>query len=222
MRPALALCVALAACGPGKPDAAPCSHDPSFDRSSLVRVRLEIPPAALREDVDLPALGALSGGLVDAGKLQGLTLVEHQVSFRAAMSLAKGLSRTCAWFDSVHVDMSPASVEIFVPKEYPRGSCEYDAVLAHEREHERVNRERLEAAARAVTEALESARWLPAKGNPIEVSDPASTEAALNEKIRKVVHPVYDGFLESLRREQAFLDKPELYQWVSKRCQGWK
>jgi hypothetical protein len=130
--------------------------------------------------------------------------------------------RTCVWFDEVRVDLTPASVQIFVPREYQEGSCEYEAVLAHEREHERVHRERLEAAVKEIEAALIGATWLPAKGNPLETEDRASAEAALNAKIRKVVTPVYEKYKTDLRSAQADLDRPELYQWVSKRCSSWK
>ena len=109
-----------------------------------------------------------------------------------------------------------------MPREYHEDSCEYLAVLAHEREHERVHREHLAAAIQAIDDALTAAKWLPAKGNPFEAADQVAAEAALEAKIRKVVAPVYEKYKEELRSAQAELDKPELYQWVSKRCTGWK
>ena len=95
-------------------------------------------------------------------------------------------------------------------------------MLEHEREHVRVHQEHLAAAVKAIEKALTAAKWLPAKGNPLEAEDRASAEAALNAKIRKVVTPVYEKYKEDLTAAQAELDKPELYQWVSKRCSGWK
>ncbi len=59
-------------------------------------------------------------------------------------------------------------------------------------------------------------------GFPLEAADRATAETALNAKIRKVVTPVYEKYKENLASAQAELDKPELYQWVSKRCAGWK
>lgn len=214
----------MSACGRGggSGTGSACPHDPGFDRGDVVRVRADIPAAVLRRDLDLAALTGQSGGAAGPGKAQGLTEVRHQLAFRTLVKAETSRGRVCVWFEQVNVDLTPASVQIFVPREYPEDSCEYLAVLAHEREHERVHHERLTAAAREIEEALAAAKWLPARGNPFEAADRAEAEAALTAKIRKVVTPVYEKYKEDLTLAQAELDKPELYQWVSKRCAGWK
>lgn len=213
----------MSGCGRAAPTqpASACPHDPGFDRSKVSRVRAEIPPAVLRRDLGLAQIAAETGS-AGAGRAQGLTEVEHQLRFRTLVNAETTRGKTCVWFDEVLVDLTPASIQIFVPREYADGSCEYDAILVHEREHERVHRERLTAAAAEIRAALEEAKWLPARGNPLEAADRASTEAALDAKIRKVVTPVYAKYKEELASAQADLDRPELYQWVSKRCSGWK
>jgi hypothetical protein len=213
----------IAGCGRKDPAAgSACPHDPGFDRSKVIRVLARVPPAVVRRDLDLNALAVESHGSTGAGRPQGLTEVEHRLAFRGLVDAETSRGRTCVWFDEVTVDLAPASVQIFVPREYPEDSCEYTAILVHEREHERVHRERLEAAAKEIEDALTAAKWLPARGNPLEASDRAAAEAALNAKIRKVVTPVYEKYKEDLAAAQAELDKPELYQWVSKRCSAWK
>jgi len=213
----------LAACGKGDSRSeAACPHDPGFDRSGLIKVRADQRPAVLRRDLSLAELAVESKGSVGSGKAQGLTEVEGQVSFRTLVNGDTAGGRTCVWFDEVHVDLTPASVQIFVPREYREGSCEDLAILAHEREHERVHHEALAAAAKDVEIALEGARWLPSRGNPLEAEDREAAEKELNAKIRKVVTPVYESYKENLRAAQAELDKPALYEWVSKRCSAWK
>jgi len=199
-----------------------CPHDPSFDRSKVIQVRADARPTVLRRDLNLAELAAESPGTAGAGKQQGLTEVKHQLTFHTLVNMETARGRACVWFDEVRVDLTPASIQIFVPREYPENSCESMAVLEHEREHERVHRERLAAAVMDIEKALAAAKWLPARGNPLEAEDRASAEALLNAKIRKVVTPVYEKYKEDLTAAQAELDKPALYQWVSKRCAGWK
>lgn len=172
--------------------------------------------------MSLAELAAESRGAAGPGKQQGLTEVEHQLNFQTLVNGETARGRTCVWFDEVRVDLTPASIQIFVPREYRENSCESLAVLEHEREHERVHREHLAAAVKDVEAALAAAKWLPSRGNPMEAGDRPSAEAALNAKIRKIVAPVYEKYKEDLTAAQAELDKPELYQWVSKRCSGWK
>lgn len=241
MRRASTLLLLLSACGPSGPFDDPaitrgsaastrrqeaagpaCPHDPSRDRSSVVHVRATIAPTRLRRDQDLASLARMSNGAVGSNKLQGVTVVEHQLDVRTLVRLTPSRGRACAWFDEINVDLALASVEIFVPNEYSEGSCEYDAALTHEREHERVYAERLQAAAKDIDAALTGAKWLPTHGNPLEVADQVGAKAMLNDKVRKVVTPIYDKFKEDLKGEQALLDAPALYQWVRKRCADWK
>lgn len=177
----------------------------------------------LRRDLSLAELAAESRGEAGApGKPQGLTEVEGQLAFRTLVNGDTAGGRSCIWFDEVRVDLTPASIQIFVPREYRESSCESLAVLEHEREHERVHRERLAAAVKDVASALNAAKWLPSRGNPVEAPDRAAAEAALDAKLRKVVTPVYEKYREDLKAAQAELDKPALYEWTSRRCSGWK
>ncbi len=223
MRLALAAALLLASCKRPNGDGAVCPHSPSFDRSTFVRVRADAVPAVLRRDLDLAALAKRAAApSLSGGRTQGLTEVDHQLRFSSRARFQPSRGRTCVWMEEVGIDLTPASVSIIVPLEYPEGSCEYDAILVHEREHERVHAERLAAAAEEIRAALTDAKWLPARGNPLETEDQAAAEAALNAKIRKVVTPVYDKYKEDLAAAQKELDRPDLYQWVTKRCSGWK
>lgn len=221
MRCAGVLLLLLAACGKPAGEAA-CPHDPGFDRSGVIRARADQRPAVLRHDLSLAEIAREAAGSSGGGRPQGLTVVDHQLTFQTLVNMETSRGRTCVWFDEVRVDLTPASVTIFVPREYAVDSCEYLAVLEHEREHESVHRERLAAAAGEIERALEDARCLPARGNPLETEDRPSAEAALNAKLRKVVTPVYERYKADLRLAQADLDRPDLYDWVAKRCRGWK
>lgn len=218
MRAAGFLLLALAACGGPEPEAA-CPQDPRLDRSGLVRVRADVPAARVRRDLNLAALQREAD---TAAGTQGLTAVGHSVRVDLRLRHETGGGRACAWLEAVEIDLSPSSLEIMIPSEYPAGSCEYEAILAHEREHERVHRERLAEAARRVREALTSADWLPARGNPAAVPDPAEAERALEAKVDKVVRPMIAEYKEGLKAAQAELDAPALYRWTSQRCSGWK
>ncbi len=222
------LALVLAGCGKSEPrnDVA-CPHLPGADRSALITVTGGFPPTVLRRDLDLKGLAIESrGGSSGGSNPQGLTAVGHQLRFQSLVQAETARGRTCVWFDTVTVDLTPSSIQIFIPKEYPDGSCEYDAILVHEREHERVHKETLTAAAAEIHAALQAAAWLPARGNPLEITDRATDRAAAEEelkaKIRRVVEPVYASYKEKLAIAQSDLDRPDLYQWVSKRCAGWK
>ncbi|MEQ1919117.1 MAG: hypothetical protein ABL955_07965, partial [Elusimicrobiota bacterium] len=148
----------------------------------MIQVRADIRPTILRRDLDLAGIAAETHGPTGEGKQQGLTEVEHQLAFHTLVNTEAVRGRSCVWFDEVHVNLTPASIQIFVPREYSENSCEYLAVLAHEREHERVHREYLTSAVKEIEDALTAAKWLPAKGNPLETADLTQAQAALEAK----------------------------------------
>lgn len=221
---AIAAAALMAACGrPEAPSPAACAHDTTLPREGHIEVKMSVPPARLRRDMDLHALAVESKGTVGLGAgPQGLTEVEHRLDVRTLMSLTPASGGACVWFEKVTIDLSPGDVAIFVPSEYPEDSCEYLAVLDHERGHERVHRERLEKAATEMQAALDGAKWLPLRGNPAFAADKDAAQKALEDKIRKVVHPAFEKFKWELTIAQAELDTPALYRWVTARCQDWK
>lgn len=174
----------------------------------------------LHNELSLAELARLSSD-VGSGKLQGLTSVEHGMAVRSRMGFS-GDNPACVWFDELVVDLTPTSVDILVPSEYREGSCEHDAVLAHEREHEQIHRALLQAAAARIRERLAAARWLPARGNPIIAKDRKTASEELSQKAARVFRPPYEDFKEELPRQQASLDTPSHYDWVRRRCRDWK
>ena len=56
------------------------------------------------------------------GRSQGLTVVESRLAYSSQVQSRKENGRLCVWMDEVGVDLTPASVEIIIPSEYPDGS----------------------------------------------------------------------------------------------------
>ena len=224
--PLLAL-LAAAACGRASPQDGPaCPHDEFLDREVHFRVVISSVPTIVRRDLDLAALMRIhnTDKLGGTGELRGLTIVEHRLGYKTGIAVAKGFfkSRSCAWLDRLTVDLTPGEVTIFVPKEYAEGSCRDTEVLRHERLHEEMHRRGLEEAAGEMRRDLARARWLPARGTPLEVADRAEAERRLDGMVLKVIRPAYDRFKERLEKEQAVIDLPANYEWVTRRCPDWK
>lgn len=227
MRPArlLAPCLlAAAACGPsGGP---PCPHDAALDRAAPFEVVISSVETRVRRDLDLDGLAKLPGleALGPGGKLQGLTIVEHQMAYRTGIAVSHHLfgGPACAWIDKLTIDLTPKTMTIYVPREYPEDGCESEQILAHERTHEEIHRDTLAEYADAMRRALSRADWLPARGTPLAVADRAEAERRVEEMIDKATHPVYAEFKDKLKERQAVIDVPENYRWVSRRCSHWK
>jgi hypothetical protein len=128
----------------------------------------------------------------------------------------------CAWIGKVTVNLTPESIRIYIPTEYPPGGCESNALSYHELEHEELYRRAVLKAADSLRFALAHARDL---SGPAAVIDAAGSDAAsilLKRKVDAVVRPIYDGLIKGSRRDQDDLDSPETYRRLGASCSGWK
>jgi hypothetical protein len=217
------LLAAGAGCSRSSADAPACPHVGVPDRARVVLVRHTPLKAALRRDLSLSEL-AREGEGVGTGRLQGLTVVDHSFErkWSRTISSSRKPGRMCVWLTKFIVDLTPSRAEMFVPREYPDGSCEETEVLRHEREHEDAHRASLTEFSERLSRDLAAADWLPVEGAPLEVADEAEADARLDAAFEKIFAPARASFLERLERRNAVLDIPENYRWVTSRCKGWK
>lgn len=217
------LAAALAACSRPAEQGPACPHEGVPDRASVVRVAHAPLKAALRRDLTLAQIAALGDG-VGFGRLQGLTIVDHSFERKWARTITSSRKpgRMCVWLTSFVVDLSPAKAEIFVPSEYPDGSCEESEVARHEREHEEAHRASLDEFAQRLAKDFEAADWLPVAGAPLEVADEAEADRRLDAAFERIFVPARESFMEALGKRNAVLDLPANYRWVTSRCRGWR
>ena len=228
-RPILALVLFFAAaCGKRPPflGGPSCPHDLERDRTANWTVVVSSYPEVVRHDLSLAQVSRLPGieNLGPGGKLQGLTLVRHQLGYNTGISLTRPFfgGQSCAWIKDLTVDLAPDKIEIFVPSEYPEDGCEYEQILEHERQHEDTDRDALAQAAEDMRRALAKADYLPARGTPLAVADRPEAQRRIEAMVDKAADPVYDDFIRTLGERQAVIDLPENYRWVAQRCSHWK
>lgn len=215
---------ALACCAAGctgSSDGPACS--PQADKPAGVKVFYRPFSAVVRTDLDLKQVRAVNEGL-DSTSLQGLTVVEHAFERHWSRTVERGRRRgsLCVLLSDLSVDLTPSKATIYVPSEYVEGSCEREEILRHEREHEQVHREELEAFSRRLRSAVSRADWLPVNGIPLEVPDEAEADRRLHAAFEKVLRPEHEAFLRDLGQRNGVLDDPGNYRWVTARCSGWR
>ena len=111
---------------------------------------------------------------------------KHSLATHTRFSTAKGSKEVYAWFDDVILEVSISSVIIHIPKEYPVGSCEYEAVLAHEREHGKLARENAADLAGEIEAEISWAPGMPTRKNPMESPDHSAVEEILKASISRI------------------------------------
>lgn len=191
-------------------------------RGHHFHVRVTATPVTIRHDLALKEIARLPGAAGSGLKTQGLTTLKHSLATHTRFSTTNGTREVYAWFDDVILEVSISSDIIHIPKEYPRGSCEYEAVLQHERGHGRVARDKAVELAGNLENALATTEGLPTRFDPVISADFASAAERLKQAVAKVTDPVYDQYEKDEKRAQAALDRPDPYDAVYKRCTGWR
>jgi len=132
--------------------------------------------------------------------------------------LAKGY---LLWVEDLKVELSADDLKVYVAREYPKGSCEYEETLKHELTHVAIHREVYEKYSRELEDALSKARGIPGKTRPLLVGDPDEGSRRVKEAIEAVVNPVFDAYQEELAQRQSAFDSPEEYRGIQSRCTNW-
>jgi hypothetical protein len=184
-----------------------------------VDVRIDFPPVNFSHSQSIAELGKISGG---GHHRRILGLMKPDIRLRT-LPKAEGMSKGgkyCFWITGFEVILRYAQVDVYVAREYPEGSCQYNAVYAHEMEHVEVARRNLEIFAPRIRAALESGS-VPTAQTPVIVASAADAtrdvQAISNENLR----PVYRSMLRALRAAQAVVDSPQSYANVFRKCPTW-
>ena len=143
-----------------------------------------------------------------------------QIQTRVEHATQKWDGHYCYWLQGIEVELLYKSLEVYVAREYKRGSCEYKAILRHEREHVAIARRNLEKFKPKVRYALTSL-LLPTPDRPIKLASAGASEAALEALLEKVLDPVYQEMQEDLNKAQAAIDTPQSYARVRAQCSNW-
>ncbi len=125
------------------------------------------------------------------------------------------------WIDSMTVEFSYNTMNVYVTNAFPEGSCQYEQILAHEKQHVEIHREVYKEFQEKIQEAMAAATGLPTHSHPITTLNWDEGKEGLGKMITKVVDPVFEDFQTELQQRQDQLDSPENYTELRSRCPNW-
>lgn len=219
------LLAGLAACSPTAASSpSGCPGEPSFDRSSVVRVATPMPAPRLQTHLDTAGIQALRPPSAGKSRVPGLTVAQYSLNkdFHISWSRQPRASRLCVWVDSLDIEFAYSRLDVYVSREYPQDTCEGVHVHRHEMEHVEVHRRLHEHYAALMSKALIGAPGLPTRANPAAVESSEAGRRLIDKVIEKTTQPLYERFQEDLASEQAKLDTPESYRVLQGLCPGWR
>lgn len=219
----LALCLFWAGSGV----AAQLCPPPRTALKPVVKVVIREPATTIdhsRSQAQIEALGQKAGvqGASRNSRMHivGLTISElgTRLSMNAKVAGANKASGYCVQIQDLTIKLSYEKQVIYVPREYPKGSCAYGAVLDHERQHAEINRKALHDYSgplrqRALTE-------LKALG-PIYVTTKADVDRRAGQIIEQRLAGAFKQFHASRDSNHARIDTEREYARVQARCKDW-
>lgn len=148
----------------------------------------------------------------------GITLTKTVFGLQGATSAIKRGNGFCVYLSEVDVDFGWNRVEVYVPSEFPEGSCEYRVVLDHENQHVSINRTLLREFAPQMRARLETilATTKPMFRRTLDGSADAAIEH-LNVQLSGMLKE-FDALHAS---RNAGIDSPASYSALSALCKDW-
>jgi len=192
--------------------------DPTLDFQTLD------PRLVLHHDVDLLGLPRVEGHMETVPRgwtLQGLTIANDQLEIRATwreQHFSDG--RVCLWLDKVTARLGMPEQRVYIAADYAEGSCEYQAIMAHERRHVEINRQTVQAHASAVRRAIVDGIR---ESNPLPLSSPPDTQLVVR-RLQAYARPEAQQMISELRQRNGAIDTPDAYrrEQAQSACHHWK
>lgn len=184
-----------------------------------VALEVDTPRARLHHDRGIADLGrlALHG---PRGQVLGLAQTDLTFSWKVGFEHVEVPGGHCFWVRRVALTLHHPVPDIYVAREYPRGGCNYRAILAHEEAHVRTTRTVIDRYRTRLHWVLTSLR-IPTAERPRLTDSPEQAEQEIGALMRELAEPVFEEIAGALREAQARLDSPRSYRQVFASCRRW-
>ena len=160
------------------------------------------------------------GGLGEHQDTLGLYKAELNSSMKVEFSMAGDDKTACIRLSNVVVEFQVTERQIYVARELKRGSCRYEATLAHEQQHARIDDTLFARELPTLKAALTRAALENGAVGPVPVRDLPAHRADIGERMQRVLRQELDRLGEIRRRDQGAIDTPESYRREAARCPG--
>lgn len=204
--------------------AAPAAADTPCTATGSPSVVLDVMPGSVRYFADRPQrdLRRMQGGrglAAEGWEPIGLTVAEFgfelSVSVRAQQASD---GRYCAAITEVDATMGYSTIDVYVAREFPRASCQFSAIVDHERRHVVVFQQTLRDYADEVRRTLRaSAEAQPA----IIARSPREAALAFRNALRRNLETMVRRIGRVLDERNARLDTPQSYAREQENCGSW-
>ncbi|NKB44047.1 MAG: hypothetical protein GKS03_07170 [Alphaproteobacteria bacterium] len=149
----------------------------------------------------------------------GLTYAEVSLNLSAATrSVPRQRGGYCVYLEEVRAEFGFDRVDVYVGREYRRGTCEYRTILDHENEHVAINNSVVRGYGPRLRQSIarELGRLRPLFTTTVNTGA-RQTVADLQQRIQ----PMMDAFQQEQRRRNAAIDTDTNYGALQELCLDW-
>lgn len=149
----------------------------------------------------------------------GLTYAEISLGLAAATrSVPRERGGYCVYLEEVKADFGFDRFEVYIGREYPRGSCEYRTILDHENEHVAINNRAVREYGPLIRQSIEQQlSVLPPLFTPN-----VNTGARLAiQQLQERIQPAIEAFKREQRRRNSAIDTDANYGALQELCLDW-
>lgn len=228
LRTTLALCAAalVAAAAPSPASAASqgcpaSSHGPATVEMDVLdggvvydhsRSAAQITGLAVTSGVHAHTLGHSS--------VRGLTAASFRSGFSVSVAYAKlPGGAVCVRPVALRVTVGYDPTTVYLQRDYPAGSCQYQRILEHEEGHVRINREVFAQFLPMIRAAMEMNANHPAY--PVWAADVESGKAVITAALQAAMQVPVKAMQERRNQMHAVLDSPKSYKATQDACASW-
>ena len=151
-------------------------------------------------------------------EVRGLTVATPVLSYLIAHRTFRSGGKTCVYPSQVEATVGYKTIEVFVAKEYRKASCQYKAVLIHEKEHVAAYRKALKKGASRIKSRL---KGFLKKFTPISVAKGEDPTQAIADKINAGLEKALTDYSNEAEDLNAVIDLPKNYRKTEKKCKKW-
>lgn len=148
----------------------------------------------------------------------GITLTKTMFGLQGASAAMRRGENFCVYLTEVNVEFGWSRVEVYVPSEFPRGSCEYRTVLDHENQHVAINRRLLREFAPRMRARIET---ILRGYKPLAVRRPEGSADAALDDLNRQMSGMLREFEQLHASRNAAIDSPANYRALAAMCKDW-
>lgn len=186
-----------------------------------ISVRIDDPGARVTSTKSLRQINALAGshGLARKGTVVlGMTEIKLSSGVKVRYVGSRSGQSTCVSVAKMEINFGLKQHKVHLPREYKRGSCQFNVVLRHEMAHVDVNRRSVRKYATALKNEMRSALR---RGGAVAASSMIKGQNIQAVRIQKVIDDNVSRFNEEVTKLHDAIDAPGGKYAAAGKCKGW-